>query len=102
MARTPARPDGATWNRLPPEAVPFSGRFRRHVQGGSVQDVRLGDLDRVESEQANRLDQDRRAGDDRRGAVGVEARYPLALLERDRGEFAEHAVAGSEQQAVTV
>src|SRR3954447_3162748 len=80
----------------------FSGRFRRDVQRGSGQDVRLGALDRVESEHANRLDQDRRAGDDRWGAVGVEARYPLALLERDRGEFAEHAVAGFEQQAVTV
>src|SRR5436190_18855839 len=102
MARTPARPDGATWNRLLMGAVPFSGTFLRQVKRGAVQDVGLRDLDGAEAEEQHRLEQDRGAGDDRRRAVRVQAGDLLALRERERGELAEHALDRFDEQAVAV
>ena len=52
-------------------------------EGGSAQDVVLGDFDLVEAEQAHHLAQDHGPRDDRRCACRVEAGCLLALLERD-------------------
>src|SRR4051794_36208282 len=93
---------GPLWNRLLTGAVPFSEAVRGQVEGGSVQDVGLGDLDGVQAEEAHGLDQDRRARDDCGGAVGVEAGDVFSLVEGDGGELAEDARGGFQQQVVAV
>ena len=72
MARTPARPDGAVFEGAGKMPAPSFCAGQR----GAVEDVALADLDLVEPEGAHRLQQDAGARDDRRGAVGVQARAP--------------------------
>src|SRR4051794_33731460 len=69
MARTPARPDRAVKGNRPHDA---GGSLLRGRQGGSVQDVAVGHLDVVETERADRLGEDHRAGHDGGRAVRVE------------------------------
>ena len=75
------------------------------LQRGPLEDVVLGDLDRLEAEHPHRLDQDQAAGDDRRRAIRVEARHRAPFLERQRGEHRagcasqRRASAGSRRRA---
>src|SRR3954454_7444316 len=67
-----------------------------------MENVSLGHLDRVESEHAHRLEEDRGAGNDRRGAIGAEADDLAPLLEPDRSKLAEPAVDRVQQQAIAL
>src|SRR6187397_1587917 len=67
-------------------------RLRRGLERHPVEDVVLGGLDPVEAEGAHRLDQDHAAGDDRRGAVGVQAGDRGALGEGGGGEQREQVL----------
>src|SRR5688500_16772820 len=50
------------------------GALRDELQRATPEDVVLGDLDGLQPEGAEDLDQDHHAGDDRRRAVGMQAR----------------------------
>ena len=73
-----------------------------HFQGGAAQDVVVGDLGGIEAEELQRLDDHHHAGDDRGGAVGVQAADLAALRLGQRGEAREDAPARGQGHHVAV
>ena len=70
------------------------------VERRAVQDVVLGDLDASRPNALHRLQQDHRAGHDRRRAVGVQAGAPRAAASAaGAASIAQHALAGSSASA---
>src|SRR3954453_23499978 len=64
------------------------------LERGTLEDVALRDLHRVEAEHLHRLGQDHTARNDRRRPVRMKPRHPATLLQRQRRQLAEDALAG--------